>query len=391
MGEKMYKAIVNAGIITPLEEIPCGTVLIKDGRIERIIRGRQKSSLSPFLDAKGKILCPGFIDLHLQGGGGADVIEGSPQAINSVSYTHAKYGTTSFLATTITTCKNGEFLHIAPILRMIEEGTEGAQILGIHLEGPFINPRRKGMIKKDYVRKPDLAELRKIIKTCRGKLRMLTIAPELKGSLQLIKELQRHGIIASIGHTDATYEEAMAGIRAGITHATHFFNAMSGLHHRLPGAAGACLDSELSVQIIADFVHIHPAVIRLVLKLKGVERVALITDAVMAADMPDGIYEAGGQRVRVKEGVCRGRGGILAGSTLTLNRAVRSIVSLGFSLADAIRMATLTPAKILGIENKKGIIKEGSDADLILIDKELNVYFTMVKGRIVWKHPQMRI
>lgn len=189
-----------------------------------------------------------------------------------------------------------------------------------------------------------------------------------------------------MGHTDATYDESIKGIRAGITHATHIFNAMSGLHHRKPGAAGACLDSDISVQLIADLVHIHPAIIKLILKIKSPDRIALITDAIRAIDMPDGVYEAGtchgllagGQKIVVKSGA-------LAGTILTLNRAVSSIVSIGFSLQDAIKMATLTPAKVLKIENKKGRIKEGMGADLLLIDEDINVYMVMVGGISLWK------
>lgn len=383
-------AIVNAEIITPLEIIKNGMVLIEKGRIKKITRDIALPAGVRLIDAERKILCPGFIDLHLQGGGGADVMDGTFEAINRVSVTHAKYGTTSFLATTSTGLKRGirlkneEFMYLKPIVQAIKRGTDGARILGVHIEGPFINPRRKGMIKRDFVINPDVRKLRAIIETCEGRLSMMTIAPELEGSLALIKELVKKGIIASLGHTDATYDEATRGISAGINHVTHFFNAMSGLHHRQPGATGACFDSDVSVQLIADLVHVHPAVIKLIMKAKCPDKIALITDAIMAVDMPDGIYEGCRQRVIVKNGVVRGKGGLLAGSTLTMNRAIRSIVSLGFSLQDAIRMASLTPAKILKIENKKGIIKEGMDADLTLIDDDINVHMTMVEGRVVW-------
>ena len=387
----METAIINANIITPLEIIKKSAVLIDGGKIRKILKNGEKiPEGAELIDAKGKILCPGFIDLHLQGGGGADVIEDTFEAINCVSSTHMKYGTTSFLATTNTglrrggRSKNEEFLHLKPIVQAIKNGTDGAQILGIHIEGPFINPERKGMIRGDYVRKPDLQELRKIIKICGGKLKMMTIAPELRGNLVLIRELVKGGIIASLGHTNATYEEAMKGIEAGISHATHMFNAMSGLHHREPAAANACLDSNISIQLIADFVHVHPAVVKLVLKVKGPDKVALITDAIMAVGMPDGVYEASSQKINVKNGIARRKDGVLAGSTFPLNRMVRSMVSLGFSLQDAIKMASLTPAKILKMENKKGIIKEGMDADLILIDENINVYMAMIRGKVVW-------
>lgn len=393
---KNSRIIINAEIITPFEVIKKGAVLIEGRKIKKVIgNGEKIAGDTELIDAKGKVLCPGFIDLHLQGGDGADVIDGTYEAINCVSSMHAKYGTTSFLATTSTRpnksagFRSEKFLHLKPIVRAIERVTDGARILGIHLEGPFINPKRKGVIRRDYIIKSDIGELREIIKICEGNLRMMTIAPELNGNLALIKELSKNRIIASLGHTDATYDEAIKGIKSGISHATHMFNAMSGLYHRHPGSAGACLDSDISVQLIADLVHIHPAVIRLLLKVKGPDKVALITDAVMAAGMPDGIYKGCRQKIIVKNGVVRGEGGLLAGSTLTLNRAVRSIVSLGFPLQDAIRMVSSTPAKILKIENKKGSIKEGMDADLILIDDNINVHMTMVEGKIVWKSPKM--
>lgn len=382
----MKTAIINGRIITPLEEIESGTVLIDNGKITAVVRGRPRTGRDfKVIDAGGKIACPGFIDLHLQGGGGSDVIEGTPEAICRVARTHARYGTTLFLATTIARLKGGRACHLKAIAEMTGKETGGARIAGIHLEGPFISPVKKGMIRGDYIAKPDITELGKIIKLCNGTLKMMTVAPELKGSLPLIKRLRAEGIIPSLGHTDTSYEEAIAGIKAGISHATHFCNAMTGLHHRLPGAVGACFDTDVSVQLIADMVHVHPAVVRLILKVKGLDRVALITDAVLPLDMPDGVYDGYRQKITVKNGVVRGVGGVLAGSTLTLDRAVRNINALGVPLADAIKMATFIPARILGIGNRKGILKKGADADILIIDRKVSVSMVMVGGKIAWK------
>lgn len=382
----MKTLIVNARVITPLETIAGGSVLVNGSFIESV--SAAKPAVPPgclVINAGGNILCPGFIDLHIQGGGGSDVIEATPEAVGQVARVHLKHGTTSFLATTIAAAREGKDSHLRALSELSRQVPGGGNVLGIHLEGPFISQVKKGMIRGDYISRPGMKELAKIIKACGGKLRMMTVAPEVKGNIAVIKELRSSGIIASLGHTDAGYEDAMAGIKAGITHATHFFNAMTGLHHRFPGAVGACFDSDVSVQLIADLVHVHPAVVKLTVRSKGPEKTALITDAVMAAEMPDGAYEGYGQKIFVKRGIVRGAGGVLAGSTLTQDRAVRNIVSLGFPAADAIRMATLTPAQVIGISGRKGIIKKGADADLIIIDNKINVRMVMVRGKVEWK------
>jgi len=289
----------------------------------------------------------------------------------------------------------------------MKKGTDGAQVLGIHLEGPFINPKKCGMIKKENIlmavgtgltgnscRARPVPNIASIIDVCCGSLKMMTIAPELPGAIDIIKKLKKNKIVASIGHTDATYEEAVKGFDAGITHATHVFNAMRGLHHRQPGAVGAVLtDKRVSAQLIADGKHLHPAVVELVVKQKGTKNTVLITDSMSAAGLPDGKYVYNGLKYESKGGLavyCAGRGRsrpspTIIGTALTLNKIVKRIVDMGAAdLQQAVEMASLSAARALGIENKKGSLEAGKDADIIVMDKNCDVETTIINGNICW-------
>ncbi len=374
---------------TPLTEIYDAGILIRDGRIEAI--GPRDSISLPAganeVNASGKIAAPGFLDVHIHGAGGHDVMEGTPDALQTVSKTIAAHGTTSFVATTVTAspeniCKASEGIS-RYIAQQHETGDTCAEILGIHFEGPFISPVRRGVHPVEWLKLPSTELLAKFIDAACGHARILTIAPELLGALPCIDAARRSGIVVGIGHTDATCEQAFAAFDHGAHHAIHMYNAMRPFSHRDPGVIGAVLTTPgVTAELIADGVHVEETAMRLLLQAKGAGGVILISDGISATGMPDGTYRLGSFEVTVSGGVCRNAEGKLAGSTLTLDRALRNIVALGASFADALRMLTLNPATLLGIESQKGSLRIGADADIILLDDALNVTQVWTRGCI---------
>lgn len=392
--------IKNATLCTPFRVIKNSHLIIDGKKIKKILR-RPFGRIPPgaaVINAKDKIVCPGLIDVHLQGAGGYDFLDGTPEAIEKISRTLARFGTTSYLATTV--FKNGGNKHIENIItshksvrseaeppRRGQVTSKGAQCLGIHLEGPFINAKRKGMIRPDGIKKCSRGYLNKILKISSGKLRMMAVAPELGDAIGIIKELKNRGIVASVGHTDATYEETKRGIEAGARHVTHLFNAMSPIHQRAPGALGAVLmDDRVSVQLIADGVHVHPALIRLTIKLKGTKNIILITDSMSSQGLPDGRYVYDGWKYVSKAGACRYKDGTLIGTALPLNKIVQRFMKFGdVSLCEAVGAATINPAGVLGIDGRKGSIEEGKDADIAIMDRDFNAVMTVIDGEIVYR------
>lgn len=339
------------------------------------------------IDCKGLRITPGLIDLHFQGIMGHDVWEMSAEAMRAISTELSRFGVTSFLVTTA--FYGGEKLARQVELVGEESLYAGAGALGVYLESPFISAAKRGGIPEDVVSRPSVEALGEIIEAARGKLRMMTVAPEAPGNVEVIEELVKNGIVAAIGHTNATYEETVRAIEAGARHATHLFNAMSGMHQREPGAAtAALLDERVTVEQILDGIHVHPAMVELAVRLKGPERVVIITDAVKAAGLSDGDYVYGDRKrtVRVRDGAPRLEDGRLAGSSLTMDRAVRNMMEkVGRSAGEAVRMATTTPAEVLGLGGRKGRVAAGYDADLTVFDEEWSVRATMVSGRIVYR------
>jgi len=273
------------------------------------------------------------------------------------------------------------------ICEAVKKGTAGAEILGIHMEGPYINPEKKGAQKEDEIKKISLKEFLEFNQASSNLIRLVTIAPEMPGAIGLIKYLCKQGIIASVGHTNATYVQTQAGIRAGLSHVTHTFNAMRGLHHREPGVVGAALTSpELTVEVIADGIHIHPIVLKILTKIKEDEKVVLITDAMRAAGLKEGTYDLGGQEVIVAKGQARLKDGTLAGSVLTMDKAVKNMVNkIGIQLPKAIQMASFNPARSIGVENRKGSLEPGKDADIVILNKKLEVELTMVASKVIYR------
>jgi len=345
--------------------------------------------ITPFhlLNGKAIIVEKGRIDIHVHGGGGSDVMDGDYEAINQIAISHSHFGTTSFLPTTMTMSKDKIIRSLRSICEAVKKGTAGAEILGIHMEGPYINPEKKGAQKEEDIRKISIDEFSEFNQASGNLIRLVTIAPEMPGAIGLIKYLYEQGIITSVGHTNATYVQTQAGIRAGLSHVTHTFNAMRELHHREPGVVGAALISpELTVEIIADGIHIHSIVLKILTKIKEGEKVVLITDAMRAAGLKEGTYDLGGQEVIVTKGQARLKDGTLAGSVLTMDKAVKNMVNkIGIQLPKAIQMASYNPAKSIGIENKKGSIEPGKDADIVILNKNLETELTMVAGKVVYR------
>jgi N-acetylglucosamine-6-phosphate deacetylase len=364
-------------------------VVVADGRIKSII---PEEMISHHLPAKhyafpaNYYLVPGFIDLHIHGAHGHDVMDGSEEALHKISHALAEEGVTGFLATTMT-ADNDYIENILKIIASIKPDSTSAKILGAHLEGPFIAKEKMGAQMGEKIQLPDVSLMKHWQKVAQGTIKIVTLAPELPGAIPLIKALRDMGIVASVGHTNATYDETCAAIAAGCTHATHLFNAMRGLHQREPGAVGALLLSEeVIAELIADGVHLHPAILQLILRLKGKDRLVLITDAMRAKCMGNGQYELGGQPVFVQDNLAKLSDGTLAGSVLRLPEAIKNMVKFSeCSLADAIYMAATNPARVLGLEGSKGSIAVGKDADLVVMDAELGVQFTMREGREVFR------
>jgi N-acetylglucosamine-6-phosphate deacetylase len=380
------EAIRAGRALTPREEIADAVILIEDGRIAAV--GRRQDVTLPRgakeYDARAHTVVPGFIDIHVHGAGGRDVMDGSPEALQTIASVLARHGTTSLLATTVSAPADRTCGSVAAIARYIANPSPSgrAEILGIHFEGPFINASRRGVHPAESLATPSVQSLNALLAAANGQARILTLAPELPGALEVIDAAQAAGLIVALGHTDATYAEACAGFQHGIRHAVHVFNAMRPFSHRETGALGAVLtDVEITAEIIADGVHVDDPAIRLLLAAKGPDRVLLVSDGTAATAMPDGSYRLGTFAFTVSGGVCRNSEGKLAGSTLTLDRAVRHMVRLGVPLARAVQMATLNPARRLGIESTKGLLAVGADADLVWLNDRLEVAAVMIHGK----------
>ena len=312
-------------------------------------------------------------------------MEGTDEALGIVARTVAKRGTTSIVATTVTASPDDICRSVEGIARFMgtqhRSGEPRAEVLGVHYEGPFISAARRGVHPKEWIALPSAPLLDRIVNAAAGNARILTIAPELLGAMPCIDAARNAGIVVAMGHTDATYEQARAAIAHGVHHAVHVYNAMRPFSHRDSGVIGAVLTSpEVSAELIADGVHVEEAAMRLLLQAKGAGCVILVSDGISATGMPDGNYQLGNIQVTVSGGVCRNAEGKLAGSTLTLDRALRNIVALGASLCDTVRMLTLNPATLLGLEFKKGALRAGADADIVLLDEGLCVTGVWARG-----------
>jgi N-acetylglucosamine-6-phosphate deacetylase len=387
----MATTLYYTNIITPFEIIERGAVVISDegkilyaGPLEGAPRvgGLQ-------IDLRGRFVAPGFIDIHTHGGKGIAFGNDNPaEELRIYSEWVAGTGVTGFQCSLAASDPQALAKIVSGYAEAMQAGVAGAEPLGIHLEGPYLNKERKGAFNPDWLRLPELEEAEAIVEAGRGWVRQMTLAPELPGAQQIAARLRQQGVVVALGHSNTDYETASAALKGNFTHVTHTFNAQSGFHHRQPGVFGAVMASdEVTAELIGDTVHAHPGAMKVLVRCLGADRVVLITDAMSGAGFPDGEYDLVGLKVYVKDGHATLADGTIAGSTATLNHCVRNVHRLvGLPLAQAVKMASLNPARAMGFASRLGSIAVGKDASLVVIDEDVNVYMTIVKGKVVYSN-----
>ena len=362
-----------------------GDITVEGVHIEQV--GQNNHAPGKVIDAGQTIVTPGFIDVHTHGGGGFELHTTDAEQIRAYARWVPSAGVTSFLTSVVGTPGALPEAQLRTAVQVIEEAGPGAEILGIFLEGPYINVKRRGAHPPSWLRQPDLDETELILKLTRGHLRLITLAPELPGAHEMIKRLREAGVTVSIGHTDATYEQTEEAIALGVTHATHCFNAMRPLLHRAPGPMAAIAKSpEVLGEVIADGVHVHPEVVNLLVKMLGAQRVVAITDAQAGAGQENGAtFEFAGQTAQVLCGAAYLADGTLSGSVLTMKQALRNMLEMAHvSLSEAVGMLTLNPARAARVAARKGRLHAGYDADLLVFDSSLNLQATICQGRLAY-------
>lgn len=391
---KNYIKIFNANIITPFGLLKEGTLVIADGKIEEISAQNIAVEDALEIDAKGNYVSPGFIDMHVHGGGGHDFMDNTLEAFLAIANTHAKYGTTALMPTTLS-CEKEDLLTTLNIYEQaLAVNTKGADFVGIHIEGPYFAMSQKGAQDPRYIRNPDPAEYQEILAASKH-IKRWSAAPELPGTIAFGKYLQQNNVLAAIAHTDAIYEEVVKAYEVGFTHATHFYSCMSGVSRRNAFRYAGAIESaylldDMTVEIIVDGVHLPAPLLKLIYKIKGASHTALITDAMRGAGMPEGKSILGslkdGLEVIIEDGVAKlPDRTVFAGSVATTDRLVRNMIQLAdVSLLDAVKMASATPAKILNIHQTKGELVKGKDADVVIFDEDINIQTTIVKGNVVY-------
>jgi N-acetylglucosamine-6-phosphate deacetylase len=385
--------IINGVLLTPYRKIRQGCLLIENGIIQEISERDIDSPDAQIIDAKGHYVSPGFIDIHIHGGGGFDFMDGTVEAFLGIAQTHAKYGTTSMVPTTLTSEKE-DLLKTLDIYEQANRlNTKGAQFLGMHLEGPYFAMSQRGAQDPRYIRNPDPAEYEEIL-AYSSSIARWSAAPELPGAIQFGKRLNQKGILAAVAHTDAIYEEVLEAYENGYTLATHLYSGMSGVMRknafRYAGTIESAFLLDMDVEIIADGIHLPAPLLKLIYKIKGAERTALITDAMRAAGMPEGNSVLGplktGLKVIVEDGVAKlPDRTAFAGSVSTADRLVRNMIQMAdVSLLEAVRMMTLTPAKIMNVTHQKGSLTTGKDADIVIFNADIQIQTTLINGQVVY-------
>ena len=381
--------VVDAGTVrSPSEAFSPGRVVVRNGRVDAVglLSDIRRPEKAEYLDALQFQIVPGFIDPHIHGNGGVDVMDATFASLNTISKSLASHGTTAFLPTTVSAppeILGGTLDRLSPLL---DESFEGAKPIGIHLEGPFISGQKRGTHLVSNVQLPDQTLLADWIHRARGTLKLITMAPELDGARAAARFARASGVAVAMGHSNASFDEAIAASDDGTHYAVHTFNAMRAFSHRDSGIVGAVLgDDRIFAEIIADGIHVHHEVVRIFARSKGRDRILLVTDAISATGMPDGRYQLGTEKVDVKAGVCRDDEGRLAGSTLTQDTALRNFVAYsGMRMEDALFGLTLNPARALKIEGR-GCIETGAYADLVMLDDAMRVVKTFSEGRLVFE------
>jgi len=383
----MSISLIGGTILTPLERLDGHTLIIKGNEISAIFPDHQslEEPDSHRIDASGMWVTPGLIDIHTHGADGHDAMDATPEAMEGFGKFLARHGVTSYLPTTITAAQRDIQNAIDNIERIISE-TGGASISGIHLEGPYLNPAHRGAQPEALIRKADPEEYSTWIE--HDLVKLMTVAPEIDGVLDLIEAGQQQGLEFAVGHSGATYDVMQAAANRGLQQATHTFNGMLGLHHRRPGTVGSVLtDDRIYAQVIADGVHLHPAIIQLIVKAKGISKTILISDSMRATGLEDGEYDLGGQRVSVERSIARIHSGSLAGSTLTLDAAIRNTMDFtSLPFPEVLPMATTVPAEAMGWNGQVGVLKPGATADVVCFDAKIVPRLVFVAGELIYKN-----
>ncbi|MCW4049845.1 MAG: N-acetylglucosamine-6-phosphate deacetylase [Candidatus Bathyarchaeota archaeon] len=378
------KKTFRGTLVTPFKVINDGQLELEGVTIT--YAGPRRTTSGKVKDYGDNIITPGFIDIHIHGGAGYDAMDPEQEALNKISEYLAGGGVTGFLATTQTAPLIQTLNALRRIRDAVKAGTTGAKLLGAHMEGPFISPVKKGAQRESSIRSPTINEIAEVLQVSDGALKIVTLAPEVEGAVEVIRWLADHAVVVSAGHTESSYEEACEAIDAGLSHMSHFFNGMRGFHHREPGVVGAGLiDDRVTVELVADGLHVHPAVLRLAAVAKGPSMVALVSDSIKPAGLPDGEYQIDGRTLILGGGLVKLPSGVIAGSSIRLNDAVRNMVNVGLPLSDAVQMATDTPARILGLTPRMGRLEPGSDADIVVMDQTYRVLETLVDGETVYR------
>ncbi|ACI19775.1 N-acetylglucosamine-6-phosphate deacetylase [Dictyoglomus thermophilum] len=378
----MSSIVILGKVILKDRILENGFLKIENGRIVHIGEKRESSIDKVDYDFSNFYISPGFIDVHIHGAVGEDFLDCDYSDIEKITTFLASKGVTGFLPTIVTGPLTSMKLAVKKLERYIENQKAGARVLGMHLEGPFLNPKYKGAQPEEHILEPNIEVLEELYSPY---LKLMTIAPEKDKEFKVIRYLKERNVIISAGHTDASYDVMREAVLNGLSHITHLFNGMRPLHHRDPGIVGYALVNDVSVEVIVDGYHLSDVILKMVTKLKSKEKILLVTDAMMATGLDDGEYKLSGQKVIVKNGRAVLESGSLAGSTLTMDRAIKNMMSMtGMDIVDAVFMASYAPAKLLGIEDRKGSIDIGKDADINVFDENLNIKMTMVKGKKVF-------
>lgn len=386
----MNELLLKNGKIVLKDSVIEGNILIADGIIRDVIDKNNPAKaglleIENSIDLNGKYVVPGFIDIHIHGSNGADVMDGTPEALKTISSYIATKGTTKFLATTLTSSKE-ELINVLKIVGEFQnKELDGATIFGVHMEGPYFDVEYKGAQNEKYMKPATKTEIKDYLDVKEGLVKMMALSPHTEQSLETVKFLKENGVVVSVGHSAAKFDDVMKAVDAGLSHSTHTFNGMRGINHREPGVAGAALICDkINAEVIFDKIHIHPEIVRLMIKAKGADRVVCITDAMAATGLPNGDYKLGELDVYVIDGEARLKmNDSLAGSVLTLDKAFRHVIELGYPITDAVKLTSTNAAKEFGLN--AGAIEPGKDADLVILDDSYNVDMTIINGNVKYE------
>ncbi len=380
----MEKILLKNGKFVLGNRIVSGDLLVIDGKIKKITEN-ENPLYENGIDLKGKYVVPGFIDAHIHGAYGADAMDGTVEALKTISSFVVKHGTTNFLATTLTSTKETLKSVLEKVAEVQNKELDGANIFGVHMEGPYFDIQYKGAQNEKYMKPAGIEEIKEYLNIKPGLVKLFSLSPKDDAALEAIKFLKENGVVVSVGHSAVYFDDVQKAIKAGLSHSTHTYNGMRGFTHREPGVVGAVLSSDaVMAEVIFDKIHVHPEAVRLMLKAKGVDKVECITDAMSATGLPDGNYKLGELDVYVKDSQARlVSNDALAGSVLTLDKAFKNIIELGYSIFDAVKMTSTNAAKEFGLNT--GEISEGKDADLVVLNNDYSVDMTFVKGKLKYQ------